>query len=196
MLLAALAAAPGATGLGLDIHEPDVDRAQRAAIARGLADRATFATGDAVDHQHAADLLINLGAHHAFGDGPAAALAALRQRSVTGTRLLFGTEYWSSLPTDDELAHMWPDASRSDCLLLPDLLDLVHASGWRLLLLHDATRNELDDYEIGYRLEREEWLLQHPTDGALRADLDASWSSWLRGHRRPFGFVTMLLGAA
>jgi hypothetical protein len=196
MWLAARTAAPAATGLGGDSHEPDVDRARRAATALGLADRATFIPGDAADHEQSAELLINLGAHHAFGDGPAAALTALRRRSAPGTRLLFGTEYWSTLPTEGELAHMWPDATTSDCLLLPALVDEVHLTGWRILLLHDSTRGELDDYEVGHRLEREEWLLAHPEDDELRTELDASWASWLRGHRRPFGFVTMLLGAA
>ena len=71
----------------------------------------------------------------------------------------------------------------------------MHAAGWRVLDLHDTTRQEFDAFEVGHLREREEWLLDHPAHD-LRADLDRAWTAWLRGHRRSMGFVTLLLGPA
>lgn len=66
---------------------------------------------------HAPETIIDhgCGALHAFG-AVAQALAALRERRAEGGRLLFGCEFWTVLPTDEGLAHMWPEAAVTDWL--------------------------------------------------------------------------------
>ncbi len=191
LLLDILAAVPGARGTGVDVHGPDIERARAAAASRGLADRAGFVEGSSSDLTEAADLLVSIGAFQAFGTVEEA-LAALADRLHPGGRLLFGLEYWRSLPTSEELALMWQGASVDDCLLLPDLVELIHGAGWRILDLHDSTPTEFDAFEVGHLREREGWLVDHP-DHPVRAEVDREWSAWLRGRRRSMGFVTMLL---
>lgn len=192
VLLRTLAHATEATGTGVDVHGPDLDRARAAAANRGLNDRVNFVQGPSTEHREPADLVINLGAYQAFGDVPTA-LQMLRSDLLPGGRALLGVEYWAATPTPDELAHMWPDASVADCAYLPDLVETVHETGWRILDLHDSTRTEFDDFELGHLREREQWLVCHP-EHPIRPELDQTWSSWLRGHRRPMGFITLVLG--
>lgn len=78
----------------------------------------------------------------------------------------------------------------------PNCVDLLHDAGWRILDLHDTTRTEFDDFEVGHQREREEWLVSHPNHPdhqLVQGDLDQAWSSWLRGHRHPMGFATFVL---
>ncbi|USQ81298.1 class I SAM-dependent methyltransferase [Ornithinimicrobium faecis] len=192
LLLDALAAAPAARGIGVDVHGPDIERAHDLAAQRGLADRVTFLNGSSAEVSEQADLLINIGAYQAFGTIEEA-LRQLAQRLRPGGRVLFGSEIWLAQPTAEELSVMWEGASADDCLELPDLVDLVHAAGWRVVDLHDSTRTEFDTFELGHLREREEWLLDHPGH-PVQQELDHEWTAWLRGRRRPMGFVTLLLG--
>jgi len=211
VLLRALEHAPLATGRGVEIHEPDVRRARAQARERGLEARAGFTLGSSADFREPADLLVSLGAYQAFGDVPTA-LRTLREDLTPGGRAVFGAEYWQHPPTSAELECMWPDASPADCSDLPDLVDAAHAAGWRVLDLHDSTLQEFDAFELGHLREREAWLVAQPEqpdgeDGTapappggpapaaeLRRSLDQSWTVWLRGRRRPLGFVTLVLG--
>lgn len=191
LLLRAAAAAPGARCRGLDVDGPHVDRGRRAAVELGLADRVTFEVGSSTDEDEVADLVISTGAFHAFGSLDEA-LSALAERVGPGGRLLFGIEYWRALPTTEELDRMWEDASVTDCLGLPELVETLHHHQWRILDMHDSTSQEFDAFEVGHLREREEWLLHH-ADDLVRAEQEAAWTSWLRGHRRSMGFVTFVL---
>ena len=191
MLLACLEQAPHARGVGLDVHQPDIVRGGADAQARGLSDRVELRAAEAATHTDPADLLINLGAFHAFGT-IAEALIALRERRAEGGRLLFGCEYWVTPPTAEELAHMWPEASTEDCDRLPEIAEAAVAAGWRILDLHDSTRAEFDAFDLGHLRERQEWLRRHP-DHPERNQIAAEVTDWLRGHRRPMGFATFLL---
>ena len=192
LLLDAIAASPGSRGTGVDVHEPDIERARGLAERRGLADRATFVAGSSTDVRDSADLLINIGAFQAFGTLEQS-LHVLAERLRPGGRMLFGAEYWREAPTPAELAVMWEGATADNALALPDVVDRVHAAGWRVLDLHDTTQTEFDAFEVGHLREREEWLLDHP-DHPVRDHLDREWTAWLRGRRRPMGFITLLLG--
>lgn len=50
LLLRLLAAAPGATGTGIELHGPDLARARAAATARGLDGRVNFVEADGKSH--------------------------------------------------------------------------------------------------------------------------------------------------
>ncbi|MGC5628109.1 SAM-dependent methyltransferase [Georgenia sp. Z1344] len=192
MLLACLEEAPRARGLGLDVHGPDIVRAGSDAERRGLADRVELREADATGCTDRADLLISLGAYQAFGSVPEA-LVALRERRAGGGRLLFGCETWAGTPTADELAHMWDGASTDDCRTLVEVVEDAYAAGWVLLGMHETTRQEFDDFDLGHLRERQEWLARHP-DHADADEIAREVTDWLRGHRRPLGFVTLLLG--
>lgn len=192
VLLEALALCPEARGRGIEIHAPDRVRAEAAVGERGLTDRVDWVTGSSREDHTTADLLISLGAYQGFGS-PAEALTGLRRRLNPGGRLLFGLEYWLAPPSEQELAQMWEGASSTDCLTLAEIVAAAHDSRWRVLDLHDSTRAEFDAFDVGHFREREEWLLTH-NDDTVRAEQDRAWQSWLRGHRRPMGFVTLLLG--
>lgn len=197
LLLRILAAAPSTTtATGIDIHGPDIARARAAAAERGLADRVTFIEGPAGEHARPADLVLNLGAFHAFGT-KAEALEALRGLVNPGGRLLFAAEIWERTPTEAELSAMWPGTTIDECVYLPDLVDLALAAGFRPLNIETATRNEWDVFESGLQRDIEEWLLAHPDHPEapdVRRRLDEHLSIWLRGLHEVFGYAYLTLG--
>jgi hypothetical protein len=198
LLLRILAGCPGAHGVGIDTHGPDLARARDNAAKRGFADRVTFIEGAAADHLRAADVLINLGAHQAFG-GVAEALGVLHGTVNPGGLVLFGAEYWESTPSPQRLAKMWPGITVDDCTDLAGLVDLAIAAGFRPLRIETATRGEWEEFESGLAADGEEWLLAHPGHAdadEVRAKLDAQRSIWLRGHRDLMGFAYLTLGRA
>lgn len=183
---------PTATGIGLDVHAPDIERAQRNATQRGLGERARFEAAEASSHEERADVVVSMGAYQAFG-GIGESLTELWTRVQPGGRALFGCEYWRSQPTATELASMWPGASASDCLELPEIAEAAHSAGWTVLDMHDSTQAEFDAFDLGHLRPRLEWALEHPGEDASDEMRDAV-ISWLRGHRRPMGFVTFVMG--
>ncbi|HWG24407.1 methyltransferase [Actinospica sp.] len=196
LLLRILQAAPQARGTGVDVHGPDVQRARRAAVERGLEHRATFVEAPAAEHLRPVDLVISSGAYQAFGTIPDA-LKAIRPIVNPGGRLLFGCEVWERTPTSEELAAMWPGTTIEDCLFLPDLVDHAVASGFRPLEIGMATRDEWDRFESGFAAGAEEWLLansDHDEAEAVRARLDAHRTIWLRGSRQVMGYAYLTLG--
>jgi SAM-dependent methyltransferase len=198
LLLRILAATPGASGIGIDIHAPDVARGRSNAATRGLSDRATFIEGPAVEHLSTADIVISLGAYQAFGSIPEA-LDVLRNLVNPGGRLLFGAEFWDQPPTAERLAKMWPGISADDCTDLATLVDQAIAAGFRPLRIETAARGEWEEFESGSAADLEEWLLSHSDHAAadaMRGKLDAQRALWLRGHRDVMGFAYLTLGAA
>jgi len=198
LLLRVLEAAPRARGVGVDVHGPDLERGRQAADKRGLADRVVFAEGAATDHASPADVVISCGAYQAFGTVPEA-LSALRELVNPGGLLLFGTEIWDRTPTERQLANMWPGMTLDACLYLPDLVDTAVAAGFRPLRIQTATRGEWEEFESGYAVGAEQWLLadpDHPEAEQVRAKLDDHRSIWLRGYRDAWGFAYLTLGAA
>jgi cyclopropane fatty-acyl-phospholipid synthase-like methyltransferase len=196
LLLRVLEAAPEATGVGVDIHGPDLVRGRRNAEERGLAGRVSFVEGSAADHASPADVVISCGAYQAFGSIPEA-LKALRGLVRPGGLLLFGAEIWERTPTDEQLANMWPGTSVDDCLYLPGLVDAATAEGFRPLRIETATRGEWEEFESGYAAGAEEWLLanaNHAAADEVRDRLDRHRSLWLRGHRDVLGYAYLTLG--
>jgi cyclopropane fatty-acyl-phospholipid synthase-like methyltransferase len=196
LLLRVLEAAPEATGVGIDIHGPDIARGRQNAEERGLSGRVSFVEGPATDHASPADAVISCGAYQAFGTIPEA-LKALRGLVKPAGRLLFGAEIWDRTPTDEQLANMWPGMTIDDCLYLPGLVQAATAEGFRPLCIQTATRGEWEEFESGYAAGAEEWLLAnggHPEAEPVRAKLDRHRSTWLRGHRDVLGFAYLTLG--
>lgn len=196
LLLRTLAATPGAHGIGIDTHGPDLARGRDNAAARGLADRVTFTEGQAAEHSGGADIVLSVGSYQAFGTIPDA-LRALHPLVNPGGRLLFATEIWQHTPTAEQLANMWPGISVDDCTDLPGLVDQATTAGFRPLRIETATRSEWEQFESGFTAELEEWLLanpEHPDADTVRAKADAHRAFWLRGHRDVMGFAYLTLG--
>jgi SAM-dependent methyltransferase len=190
------AAVPGAQGVGVDTHAPDLVRGRDNATVRGLADRVTFIDGPVKEHLDRGDLVVSVGAFQAFGTVDEA-LKVLRGLVIPGGRLLFGAEFWEHPPTADELANMWPGISADDSTDLVGLVDQAIAAGFRPLRIETATRGEWEEFESRLAADVEEWLLSHtghPEADDVRSGLDRQRSIWLRGHRDVMGFAYLTLG--
>ena len=159
LLLRVLAAVPGATGVGVDLERLDLDRGRANAEARGLTDRVELRAVDAKTVTGTYDLVLCVGAQHSLNDDPAQALQALRELTADGGRLVFGIDYWLSVPPAERLDVIWGGAAVADSALLPDVVDAAAAAGWRLLDLHEVSQSEWDAYECGLVRNQEEWLL-------------------------------------
>lgn len=197
LLLRILAATPGATGVGVDVHGPDLVRGRANAERAGLAERVTFVEGEAGTLRRTADVILSLGAYHAFGS-VRDALVAFREMVAPGGRVLFGAEFWEREPSAERLARMWPGASAGDCTDLAGLVDKAIDAGFRPLWIETVSRDEWDEFESGLASDVEEWLLAHPDHleaQAVREKLDDQRSMWLRGHRDVMGFAYLTLGA-
>lgn len=187
--------APGATGVGIDVHRPDLERGRGHAASQQLTDRVIFIEADAATHDQPADVVINIGAFQAFGT-PADALKTLYGLVNPGGRLLFGAEYCEHPPTEGELAALWDGMTADDCTDLAGLVDLAIAADFRPLHIETVTRGEWEEYESGHMAERELWLTahpHHPRADEVRHALDTQRNIWLRGHRDLLGFAYLTL---
>lgn len=195
-LIRVLEQVPDCRGTGIDLHEPDIDRARATTRDRCVENRSTFIAGDAGSFDDSVDLAINIGSYQAFSDVETA-LRRFHAIVKPGGRLLFGIEIWMSIPTDVQLSNMWKDASVDDCMLLADIVDVIAATGWRVLDLQESSRDEWDAFECGLMRDREEWLVANPGAPGVEEmswELDKHRRSWLRGHRDVMGFATFVLG--
>ncbi len=117
LLLRTLAAAPAATGLGVDTDARVIERANANAAHRGLAERVTFTVEPAGATAEPADVVICVGSDHAYGERQDAALKALHDVVRPGGRLFFGTGFWERPPTEAEAESigMRPDLPARPC---------------------------------------------------------------------------------
>lgn len=202
LMLRILAAAPDATGVGIDLDEDDLARGRAAAQARGLAGRVTFACESGVGTTRGpADLLLCVGASQAVSDVQppghiAAALTALRRLVTPGGRVLFGDGFWQRPPTGAELAAMWPGTTAGELPDLAQIADLAVAAGFRPAWIETATEAEWEEFESGYQADEEEWLAAHPDHpeaAEIRQRVDEHRSYWLRGYRGLLGLAYLTL---
>lgn len=203
LLLRVLDAAPGATGIGIDIRGDDLARGRDNAKARGLADRVEFVEESATATTRGpADLVLCLGAGQALsGDAEpphhtAAALRALRRLVSPGGRVVLGEGFWQRTPTPAELAAMWPDASAGEHLYLDQLVQAAVDAGFRPVWTETADMGEWEEFESGYQADTEEWLAahgDHPLAAETRERLDGHRSAWLSGYRGVLGLAYLTL---
>ncbi|GLU46449.1 SAM-dependent methyltransferase [Nocardiopsis ansamitocini] len=205
LLLRILERTPGATGTGIDTDTELLGRGRANAAARGLSDRVVFSAGPAGFRRAPVDLVVSVGASHAFADDTApradseAALRALRGAVGPGGRVLFGECFWRRPPGTEEIAALWPDFSTDEYTDLPGLVDQAIAAGFRPLWIETADDDEWEHFQSGFLSDREEWLLEHgdrPEADHVRAQTDLLRNAWLRGHRDSLGFAYLTLGVA
>ena len=201
LLLRVLEAAPGATGVGLDIEAEDLDRGRGLAKERGLAERVEFVEESALGTTRGpVDSILCLGSSQALLDPElphdlAAALRELRRLVRPGGRVVLGECFWERTPTEAELAGMWPGATVADHFLLPELVDLAIEAGFRPAWIETAGREEWEEFESGYRYDTELWLAAHPDHplaAETRARADRQRAGWL-GYRNILGMAYLTL---
>lgn len=196
LLLSIVAAGPGSRGIGVDSDERLIARASNNARVRGLSDRVEFRVGDLVDASDPADVVVCIGADHAFGS-QAEALRQLRPRVGPGGRLLFGSGFWERPPTEEQAATI--GMTPASLTGLEGLVEMSVASGFRPLGIQTANRDEWDAFESGFLADWEEWLVDNADDpeaDAIRTSSNAHRDGWLRGYRDVLGFAYLTLAQA
>ncbi|MEU9658278.1 SAM-dependent methyltransferase [Streptomyces chartreusis] len=201
LMLRVLAAAPQATGVGVDLNAEDLARGRRNAEARGLAERAQFVEESATGTSRGpADLVLCVGSSQALGAAEppghfAEALRELRRLVSDDGRVLLGEGFWQRPPTDAELAGMWPGAAASDHHDLAALLDLVVAAGFRPEWTETANPDEWEEFESAYQADVEVWLARnpgHPLADETRERLDRHRAQWM-SYRGVLGLAYLTL---
>lgn len=190
-LLRALSAAPRLRAEGVDTSADALARAREAADRLGVRERLALHHMPAADFvaPHRFDLVLNVGASHAFG-GLLPTLAAARAHLAPGGRVLIGDGYWEQEPSADAVEIF------GDLTDLATTLDEVAADGWVPLHGHISSRRELDAYEWACWGSLAAWALDHPDDpdsSGLLATAAERRSEWLRTYRDSFGFVSLVL---
>ncbi|GAA5215531.1 hypothetical protein GCM10023323_64930 [Streptomyces thinghirensis] len=138
---------------------------------------------------HRFDLVLCVGATHAFG-GLLATLAAARRHLAPGGRVLVGDGFWEGEPSAEAIEML------GDLTDLPTTLEQVVADGWTPVGGHVSTRGELDDYEWCWTGSLASWALDHPTDPDSARALEAATThrdGWLRVYRDALGFLCLVL---
>lgn len=201
-LLRLLDAAPGATGVGIDLNAEDLARGRTLAATRGLAERVELVAESALGTVRGpADVVLCVGSSQALcdPDGPhdvAAALAELRRLVNPGGRVLLGEGFWQRAPEPGELAGMWPGASADDHLPLGRLVDLTIEAGFRPVWIETASEAEWEEFESGYRHDVEVWLADHASHTLAteaRERVDRQRAAWLNGYRGILGLAYLTL---
>ncbi len=124
-LLRALTEHPRLTAEGVDVSEVPLAHARAAADRLGVTDRLVLHHEDAARFTapHRFDLVLCVGATHAFGGLPAA-LAAAREHLAPGGRVLVGDGFWDGEPSAEAVGML------GDLTDLATTLDRVVADGW------------------------------------------------------------------
>ncbi|MFJ5996981.1 SAM-dependent methyltransferase [Streptomyces sp. NPDC092370] len=183
LMLRVLAAAPEATGTGIDLNADDLARGREAAENRGLASRTRFVEESATATAHGpADLVLCVGSSQALGDRLPAALQELRRLVADGGRVLLGEGFWQRTPAPAELSRMWPDAAVTDHPDLATLIGLAIDAGFRPEWTETASLDEWEEFESGYLADTEVWLAEHPGHplaAQTRERVDRHRARWL-----------------
>ncbi|MGW3244681.1 SAM-dependent methyltransferase [Streptomyces sp. NPDC001070] len=190
-LLRALDGRPGVTAQGVDMDAGALEKAAREAAALGVGDRLSLHEQDAREFTapHSFDLVLSVGAAHAFG-GLLPTLAAARAHLAPGGTVLIGDAFWEREPAPSlvEMLGEYED--------LPSTVDRIVADGWTPVFGHVSTACEWDDYEWSWTGSLAAWALDHPGDPGSGEALEAAAvhrAEWLHGYRGTLGFVTLLL---
>ncbi|GAA1937106.1 class I SAM-dependent methyltransferase [Streptomyces durmitorensis] len=179
---------------GVDIDAGAIAAARRAADEAGLGDRVAFHTQDAAEFTspHLYDVVVSVGATHAFG-GLLPTLKAAGRHLSPGGSVLVGDGFWEREP---DRATLDAGFTADEYVDLATTVDHVMAEGWTPVYGHVSTLQEWDAYEWSWTGDLSRWALDHPehpdTGQALEAAA-AHRDAWLHGYRGTLGFVTLLL---
>ncbi|MFC9773393.1 MULTISPECIES: SAM-dependent methyltransferase [unclassified Pseudarthrobacter] len=206
LLLRVLGSAPQAQGRGVDISSVSIDRARQQALTRGLLDRVAFESVPGLEAEdRSADAVICIGASQIWGPPVedaepldyAAALRALRELVLPGGRLVYGEAIWSATPHPAATA---PLAGRDDEYLTRDALrEQIRAAGFEVVDDDQATVQEWDVFEAGYRDKFTRWLEahddHHPAAEHVRQRYEEQRAAYEEGYRGVLGMAYFCLRA-
>ncbi|MCY1676583.1 class I SAM-dependent methyltransferase [Pseudarthrobacter sp. SL88] len=204
LLLRVLMSAPHARGRGVDSASASIDRARQQALTRGLLDRATFVSMLGLEAQNRpADAVICIGVSQIWGPPVedaqpldyAAALRALRVLVLPGGRLVYGEAIWSATPHPAATA---PLAGRDDEYLTEDALrEQIRAVGFEVVDEDQASLQEWDVFEAGYRDRFTRWLeahdADHPAAEQVRRHYEDQRAAYEEGYRGVLGMAYFCL---
>ena len=193
-LLRALSGRPGLRGDGVDTSADALADARADRAAAGLDDRLGLHTADVTAYRapHPYDLVLCVGATHAFG-GLLPTLTAARRHLAPGGTVLVGDGFWDREPSRATLDVGFEADEYAD---LAVTVDRITAAGWAPVHAHTSTLDEWDDYEWSWTGSLTRWALDHPDDPDHAAALTAAdrhRADWLHGYRHTLGFATFLL---
>jgi SAM-dependent methyltransferase len=184
LLLRIVRAHPGTTGTGVDTDRAELDRGRARAAGLGLLDRVDLVEGDATAFADRGDVVVCVGAAHAWG-GPAAALAALPDHLQPGGVLLYGDGFYAAEP-DAAVRELFGE--------LPSGLDgvavLASGAGLRPLSVDASTEAEWDAFEAGWR----EGLVRSGQPAAVEL-AERRRAEYEQGYRGVLGFAWLVLQA-
>ncbi|TDE27318.1 class I SAM-dependent methyltransferase [Nonomuraea mesophila] len=193
-IIRALELHPEATADGVDVSETALAAAAERAAARGVSDRLRLhhITAAGFTGSGPYDLVLCVGATHAFGD-LTESLQAMRRHLGPAGRALIGEGFWETTPSPETLALL--GASLDEYADLAGTVERAEQVGYATVHAHTSTRSEWDVYEWSWTGSLTDWALDHPGadgDAALAAARDHR-AAWLDGYRDVLGFVTLLL---
>jgi SAM-dependent methyltransferase len=193
-LFAALEAAPGATGVGVDTSRPALDEARRRAGQRGLTDRVVFEEAAAASYDGGRfGAVLCVGATHAFGGLPGT-LDAVRGHLAPGGRVLLGEGFWDGDPSPQAMSAL--GAAPGELPDLSGLVETARAAGWEPGYGHISSAEEWDDYEWSWTGSLTAWALTEAGETDRVSALSIACThreEWLAGYRGQLGFVTVVL---
>ncbi|MDK1476475.1 class I SAM-dependent methyltransferase [Streptomyces sp. 549] len=190
----ALAGHPDLLADGVDSDTGTIGRARAAAERDGLTGRLALHAVPAADFTapHRYDLVLSIGASHAFG-GLLPTLDAARAHLAPGGQVLVGEGFWERPPGENTLRGGF---TADEFASLADTVDAVSASGWTPVHGHVSTPAEWDAYEWHWVGTLAAWALDHPGDpdsAAAARFARTHRDTWLHGYRGELGFTTLLL---
>lgn len=190
----ALTGRPGLRAEGVDIDTAAITQGRADIAANGLAERIVLHAQDAKEFAatHRFDLVLSVGATHAFG-GLRPTLEAARGHLAAGGSVLIGEGFWERQPDQNTIDAGFAADEFDD---LASTVDKITTEGWTPVYGHVSTISEWDDYEWSWTGTLSGWSLDNPADPdsgeAFRAASEHR-DAWMHGYRRTLGFVTLLL---
>jgi len=193
--LQALAQFPDGHADGVDTSRHALERAEAAAVERGLGDRLMLHERDARTYVPDGDydLVLCVGSTHAFGGFAETLELAGRHVNREGI-LLVGEGFWEVPPTPEALAAL--DATPEEFTDLAGLVDVAERAGWAPVYAHVSDAAEWDYYEWSWTGSLTRWALDnpgHPDAAEALALAREHRDQWLRGYRNVLGFATLVL---
>ncbi|MFI1487416.1 SAM-dependent methyltransferase [Streptomyces sp. NPDC020747] len=193
-LVRAQTARPGLRAEGVDNDTETIAAARRAVADAGLGDQIAFHVEDAAQFAspHLYDVVLSIGAAHAFG-GLLPTLEAAARHLSPGGSVLLGECFWEREPDRATLDSGFTPDEYDD---LATTVDRVMADDWIPVHGHVSTLQEWDDYEWSWTGALSRWALdhpEHPDNGQALEAAAAHRTAWLHGYRGTLGFVTLLL---
>jgi hypothetical protein len=158
-------------GVGVDLDDRYFEHATKIAEERAVAERFTLIAGDArtirLDELQGA---ICIGASQIWGPPVdarqpldyRAALTALRTAVRHRAPVVYGEAIWSAKPTQAAINAL--SGREDEYAFLPELLEIVTASGFAIVQTHEASLDEWDHFESGYVARYADWLVTHPVN--------------------------------